>query len=241
MPKRNKALILIASLVFCIGLGIFLYPFFHGLYLDREQANTVTSFYRYTVPPESTPPETPEAPSEDIYADLRAAAVEYNETLYRENQAKLTSKAAYEAPGFDLTPYDLGTDVFAVLKIEALDLEMPVYLGASAEHMASGAAVLGQTSLPIGGENTNCVIAGHRGWKGADYFRQLPSLEIGEEVTITNLWETLTYRITEQQTIRSTDFGPITIRAGEDLLTLFTCDYGADGTKYRYLITCTRV
>ena len=34
-------------------------------------------------------------------------------------------------------------------------------------------SALSQTSLPIGGPNTNCVIAGHRGWGGAPYFRYL--------------------------------------------------------------------
>lgn len=70
---------------------------------------------------------------------------------------------------------------------------MPVYLGATDVNLASGAAHLSQTSLPIGGENTNCVIAGHRGWNGAAYFRYVPDLEKGDFVTLQNLWETLTY------------------------------------------------
>ena len=48
-------------------------------------------------------------------------------------------------------------------------------------------------SLPIGGANTNCVIAGHRGYGGASYFRYIDKLQIGDTVTITNLWGQLTY------------------------------------------------
>ena len=83
--------------------------------------------------------------------------------------------------------------IIGVLEIPTLELVMPVYLGASDSHLAAGAAVLGNTSAPIGGVNTNCVIAGHRGWYGADYFRHIDRLQAGDTVTITNLWETLTY------------------------------------------------
>ena len=48
-------------------------------------------------------------------------------------------------------------------------------------HLAAGAAVLGNTSAPIGGDNTNCVIAGHRGWRGADYFRHIDRLAGGRQ------------------------------------------------------------
>ena len=37
------------------------------------------------------------------------------------------------------------------------------------------------------------VIAGHRGWRGADYFRHIDRLAVSDTVTLTNLWETLTY------------------------------------------------
>lgn len=53
--------------------------------------------------------------------------------------------------------------------------------------------VLGNTSLPIGGNNTNSVIAGHRGYQGAPYFREIEKLQIGDKVYIKNQWESITY------------------------------------------------
>jgi sortase A len=57
-----------------------------------------------------------------------------------------------------------------------MNVELPLYWGATSEHLAAGAAVLGQTSIPIGGVNTNSVIAGHRGYQGAPYFREIENL-----------------------------------------------------------------
>lgn len=92
-----------------------------------------------------------------------------------------------------MSDYGLESETFGVISIPKLELEMPLFLGASKANMAKGAAIMGETSLPIGGSNTNCVIAGHRGWNGAAYFLYLNQLEKGDTVTVTNLWESLTY------------------------------------------------
>ena len=136
--------------------------------------------------------------------------------------------------------YGIGDEIFGAIEIPPLGLSMPIYLGASEEHLAAGAAQLSQTSLPIGGSNTNCVIAGHRGWRGADYFRYIPDLQVGDTVLLTNLWETLTYTVTETQIIAPNDVDKILIQEGKDMLTLITCHPYASGGKQRYVVYCER-
>ena len=129
---------------------------------------------------------------------------------------------------------------FGVITIPRLQLEMPIYLGATYKHMADGAAHLSQTSLPIGGENTNCVLAGHRGWGGASYFRYITELEAGDEVIITNLWGELRYTVVETKIIDPNDVEEILIQQDRELLTLLTCHPYASGGKYRYVVYCER-
>ena len=110
---------------------------------------------------------TSSAPTLSISASLICvleAMREYNRCIYEEKQSRLSDPLAYETAPIDLKEYGIIDGIVAVLTIPALELEMPIYLGASYDNMAAGAAVLGQTSLPIGGVDTNCVIAGHRGW-----------------------------------------------------------------------------
>ena len=118
---------------------------------------------------------------------------------------------------------------------------MPIFLGATEQHMADGAAHLSQTSLPIGGENTNCVIAGHRGYNGASYFRYIDKLKVGDLVSVTNLWERLTYRVCEIKIIDPYDVTEILIQPGRELLTLLTCHPYASGGRQRYVVYCERV
>ena len=165
---------------------------------------------------------------------------EYNRTIYAEHQKELSDPWAYENTSFDLTAYGLETDVFGVLSIPALELEMPLYLGACYDHMAKGAAHLSQTSLPIGGDNTNCVIVGHRGWSGAPYFLHLDRLAEGDRVILSNLWETLEYTVSEIRIIEPNAVNEILIQEGRELLTLMTCHPPNSGGRFRYLVICER-
>ena len=100
---------------------------------------------------------------------------------------------------------------------------------------------MSQTSLPIGGIDTNCVIAGHRGYSGASYFRYIEKLSVGDSVTITNLWESLHYRVSEIKIIDPYDVDEILIQEGRELITLLTCHPYASGGRQRYVVYCERV
>lgn len=89
--------------------------------------------------------------------------------------------------------------------------------------------------------NTNCVIAGHRGWRGADYFRHIDKLAVGDTVRLTNLWETLTYTVADIQIIQPHQIERIKIQSNRDLLTLLTCHPYASGGRQRYVVYCEKL
>lgn len=246
---------ILAVLLLLFGGGVTLYPFLNGLWVDHtmhknaeeflllleesagelaEESQEETSYVIAgdAVTVESTVPEQ----YPELWLDMKA----YNETIFLEGQEGLSDPAAYGTPGFQLSDYGLESEVFGVLSIPRLELRMPIYLGATKENMANGAAVMGQTSLPIGGENTNCVLAGHRGWNGAAYFLYVDRLIPGDTVTVTNLWETLNYKVSEIKVIDPNDVEAIHIRPNRELLTLLTCHPPASGGKQRYLVFCER-
>ena len=92
----------------------------------------------------------------------------------------------------------------------------------------------------VGGSSTNAVIAGHRSWNGYKYFLDIELLELGDEVYITNLWGTLTYKVTEIKIINPNDIQAILIQRDRDMVTLLTCHPYGSGGKYRYLVFCER-
>ena len=213
----RKMPFVLAALLAVVGICVMLWPVFTG---HRLQANTDAAVQEFL---------TERDKPEQQYPELLAALQEYNRQLYAEKQCNLTDLEACEVPAADLTAYGVDDEIIGVLEITAMELTMPVYLGALDDHLAAGAAVLGNTSAPIGGDNTNCVIAGHRGWRGADYFRHIDCLQVGDTVTLTNLWETLTYTVADIQIIQPHEVDKIKIQQGRDLLTLLTCHPYASG------------
>lgn len=246
MKRGRKVLILLALLVFIAGLGILLYPALQGVIMDNEMTRQAHAFLemvetKHTIPEETHSTETEPAPTAPIlYPDLLEAMESYNQRIWEEKQAGLCDPWAYEQPSFTLGDFGLEDEIFGVISIPKLQLEMPIYLGATYRHMADGAAHLSQTSLPIGGMNTNCVIAGHRGWGGAAYFRYITELEPGDEVIITNLWGEMRYTVSEIKIIAPNDVKEILIQEDRELLTLLTCHPYASGGKYRYVVYCER-
>ena len=140
----------------------------------------------------------------------------------------------------DLASYGLEGEAVGVLTIPAMDYEEPIYLGATDDHLNRGAAQLSISSMPIGGVNTNCVLAGHRGWNGALHFRHIELLKVGDEVRVTNLWETMTYTVSEIRIIEPWQTEALLIQEGRDLITLLTCHPYGSGGRYRYVVYCER-
>ncbi len=255
--KRRGFLLAVLAAIFLAGLGVLLYPAAHGAWSQWRMKGKAEEFLSFVqtdsyVPGEDSSSPLPNGEHQeqmnapglvipDKYPELWLDMRDYNESLYESGQAGLSNPSAYETPSFQLSDYGLDSEMFGVISIPKLDVELPLYLGATGAHMADGAAHMTQTSLPIGGENTNSVIAGHRGWKGAAYFLYIPQLEQGDIVQVTNLWETLTYKVVETKIIYPDEVEAIHIQPGRELLTLLTCHPPASGGKHRYLVFCERV
>ena len=235
---------LLMLMVFLAGLFVFLYPHLRGAVAEDQIRQSADDFLEQlpfvtevTQPDGTGETETPPR----RYPELWEAMNAYNEAIYEDGQVGLSGMDTYEAPSFILADYGLESEAFGVLTIPALNFEMPIFLGATKQHLSDGVAHLSQTSLPIGGNNTNAVIAGHRGWYGADYLRYIEKLPIGDEVIVTNLWEELHYAVCEIRIIEPYEVEQILIQPNRELLTLLTCHPYASGGRQRYLVFCERI
>ena len=221
-------------LLFFAGFVLMSYPHIKGGQLKTEAAESIVQFV------EAKKTEKANTSFSIVYPELYGDMQEYNRRIFEEKQSGLKDNFSYAEPSFILSDYGLEAETIAVLNIPALELSMPVYLGANEQNMAAGAAHMSNTSLPVGGTNTNCVIAGHRGYSGADYFKHLDILKEGDSVQLVTLWSTLNYTVSEIRIIEPYEVEQILIQEGKELLTLLTCHPYASGGRYRYLVICER-
>ena len=202
---------------------------------NKEKSET-EHFYQVREDLEEGEKYTEEAgPAQKLKRDMES----YNAAIYASGQQELKDAWSYEQPVFDMEDYGIETPVAGSLKIDAMEVEMPVYLGATEENMAKGAVVLGQTSMPTGGENTNCVIAAHRGYGSVSMFRDIEKIQTGDLVVLETLWGTLEYEVREIRVILPDDIDAIRIQEGRELLTLITC-HPYRYNSHRYVVYCAR-
>ena len=237
---KKKLILLFAAVLFIGGICVLIYPSAKTAAFHKAEQKTIYQFAQYRAEnkaPETVPSSVTPTEEEKRFPELWEACVEYNERLYKTHQEAFTAETL-ELASLDLSEYGWDNEVFATLSIPSADIDAPLYLGASACNLNRGGAILGQTSMPIGGENTNCVIAGHRTWSAVVHFRSLEDVEIGDPVYLTNPWETLRYQVVSVEVIPPDSLDLVRIQPGRDLLSIFTCNYSA---TQRVLVTCERI
>ena len=221
----RKLIRIIAIILFIVGLGFFAYPIVLREAFDIQVNKAIYQFDQLKTTNDDNL----------LYTELRRAMFEYNEKLYLSGQSGLIDQLSYEKPDFLLSDYGIDSDILGYITIPAIDIKLPIYNGASTENMAKGAVYLAHTSLPVGGENTNCVIAAHTRYKSIYMFKRITELNVGDKIYITNFWETLVYQVVETKVIDPNDSQNIYIKANRSLITLSTCHPYPDNYQ-RYLV-----
>lgn len=113
--------------------------------------------------------------------------------------------------------------MFGAIEIPKLKLVVPIYLGATDDILSKGIGQVEGSSIPIGGEGTHTVLAGHRGMGTKEMFRNIDELNEGDVFYIHTMNESLTYQVFKQQIIYPDETDSLEIEEKQDLATLLTC------------------
>ena len=145
------------------------------------------------------------------------AAKEYNESLLTNPNRFYPGESGYGryCKILDFT----GTGVIGSLEIAAINVKLPVYLGADEQTLTKGAGHLEGSSLPVGGPSTHCIICVHRGLPTSTLLADADRLVIGDTFTLHILNDTLTYRVDNIAVVVPDDYRYLQIEPGKDYCT----------------------
>ena len=229
MKQKIGTILLI--LLFLTGFGIFSYPFVSNWWNMRAQSRRVVAYDNIIHAQEF----------DASVAEQKKNAKDWNRKLYASGTFQIgdyentRGDAAYEE---QLSLLDDG--MMGYIHIEKIGQTIPIYHYATNTVLDKGIGHLPGTSLPIGGENTNCVLSGHRGLPSAKLFSDLDKMEIGDEFQIACLDEIHTYKVDDIETVLPEDVSSVKITPGKDYVTLVTCTpYGVN--THRLLVRGVRV
>lgn len=244
--KTGKFKYFLMLAVFLLGAGIFLYPHFTNRIYENDVQQMKSAFEARMQPAgsayvshsgemdEETRVIDPRL--EELYQELQ----KWNEWLFDSNQYQIREPFSYEQLGFDMSKYGIDDNIIGYITIDKLNVVLPIMLGATDEYMNKAAVHVTYSSFPIGGINTNSIIAAHRGMKTQDMFRNIDRLNYGDEIVIENFRETLRYKVVEMFIIEPDEIDRLLIQPGRDLITLLTCHPLGQSTQ-RYVVFCERI
>lgn len=225
---RRKTFI---RLLFLAGLAIVLYPIIASAINARSQSYVISSY-----------DEQAAKISAEEKARQEQSAQAYNESLSG-GSATITdpfNKGDSPVSGVSYADMLATGDAMGHLEIPKLNLDLPIYHGISDAVLQNGIGHIEQTSLPIGGVDTNAVLVGHRGVPTSILFRNLNEMAIGDVFYIHIIGDTLAYQVVDVNIVRPGDIDLLKIQKGRDLVTLVTCEpYMIN--SHRLLVTGERI
>lgn len=210
MSKKTRSRLVFMA-IFTLGLLIFSYPLISQKYYEIKAEDEVITFVK----------AAKELPPEDL--DKRMALAEaYNRTLDPTRLADpyTDMERAGRAEYARMLEVE---EMVGHIQIPKIKIDIPIRAGSSEDVLQKGAGHLEGTSLPIGGNSTHTVITAHRGLPNAKLFRNLDQLAYGDVFYITNIKETIAYKVDKIQVVEPSDFEPVLVVENKDYATLLTC------------------
>jgi len=229
--KRRKARIIASLLLILCGLGVLLYPMISNWY-ERAHHGEVIRTYQEDVA---------DLDQREI-AGARAEAEAYNARLHELIQMSDPFVSDFELHNltYEQLLNENADGVMAYIEIPCIDVFLPVYHGTSEGVLAKGAGHMVNTSLPVGGASTHCVISAHRGDPSATLFSDLDQLQEGDEFYLYTLNNKLAYQVDQIKTVLPYETDDFRIAEGKDFVTLVTCTpYGVN--SHRLLVRGVRI
>ncbi len=226
--KRKRIL---AGILFFAGLFLCAYPLVSSFIEQRYQEAAVATYQSKV-----------EATDAARLQQTLEQAQRYNEMLWQtkgvivsEIQEEILNDQNYQEK---LKVSKSG--IMGAIRIPKINVMLPVYHGTDEEILKNGVGHMQESSLPVGGENTHCLLTGHRGLPNSKLFTRLDELKTGDLFFLETCNEKLAYRVNGIEVIAPEDVDGLGIQAGKDLVSLITCTpYGLN--THRLVVTGERI
>jgi len=223
---KSKLYNILLILVFFVGLSLLLYPTVSNYYMSTHQARIIQDYSQQVGSLE-----------ESVYLQQKEAAAAYNRRLFEDGQFSAYKNMEEE---YRAQLSTAANGVMCYVEIPSIGVTLPVMHTTEESVLNRAIGHLEWSSLPVGGENTHCVLSGHRGLPSAELFTNLDSMEYGDVFYVHVLGETLEYWVDQVSVVLPNDYDALSLVEGQDYVTLMTCTpYGIN--SHRLLVRGTRI
>ena len=213
--------------IILIGLGLLAYPTFADWWNSFHQARAIQTYATAV-----------SNLDREEYDRIIAEAEEYNKKLSEKGAIWNMTKEQLREYNEMLTIDESG--IMGYIDIPKINVKLPIYHGIDENVLKVAIGHIAGTSLPVGGDESHCVLSGHRGLPSARLFTDLDKVAEGDTWTLTVLDRTYTYECDQIRVVEPTDLSTLGMEPGKDYCTLVTCTpYGVN--THRLLVRGHRI
>lgn len=222
----KKLKFVVPILLLCVGVLITVYPFVCNLWNNSHQSQVI---YKYD--------HESKALNQNENKRCFLEAEKYNKKL---SKLKCPLVEYAKLKGYSEILNVSGDSVIGYIKIDSINVCLPIYHGTSPKVLAVGCGHLKGTSFPIGEKGTHAVLTAHCGYPKAKLFTDLNKLKIGDLFTVDVLDRKLTYEVDQIKIVKPDEIGELAIKKNKDYCTLMACTpYGIN--SHRLLVRGARI
>lgn len=224
MKKRTSNILLV--IMFVVGAGIMSYPIISNLWNTHLQQDAISLY------------------SKEV-ENIDPAEIERNFEKAQQYNAQLATLPSpltqYEKiQGYeDIFDVD-GHGMMGSIRINAIDVELPIYHTVSTDVLSVGVGHIPGTSFPIAGNGVHAALSAHTGLPSAKLFSNIDQLKKGDKFEITIMNQRYTYQVDQMKTVLPQNMRDLAIEPDKNYCTLVTCyPYGVN--THRLLVRGTLV
>ena len=168
--------------------------------------------------------------SNDDLASIKQNMIEYNNSIYQEQQTKTFHYRGPVATDETYASLPTASDEIGSVRIPSINVNVSFCHGTGEATLQSEAGHLYGTSFPIDGENVHAVIAAHSALSTASLFTDLTKVKEGDKFYVTVLNTEYEYTVDQIKVVLpEDDYQYEQIEKGKNYVTLYTCTpYGVN-------------
>jgi len=153
-----------------------------------------------------------------IFGNQISKAIALVNMVSTKTQDKILSEIKFNSVSKRLQKYPEYGTKYANLKIESLDVDLPLYYGDTLSILRNGVGQSSGAYFPGEGGSIVCMAHNTKG-----FLRELPEIQEGAIIHIATSYGEYDYKVYETKIVQQTDLDAVPIQKEEEILMLYTC------------------
>lgn len=173
-----------------------------------------------------------------VFGKQIKSAIEVIDMVSINTNSSVVSKIEFNEKNHEITEYPEYGSRYGNIRIESLDINLPLYYGDKLEILKNGVGQSSGAYFP--GEGGSIICMGHN---TKTFLYKLPEIKMDSIITIETTYGTFEYKVRDMKIVNMYDVDELPVQKKDEILMLYTC-YPVNGLGHkedRFVVYARRI